>query len=158
MFLLTIRKKFIRELTLIGVVLTALVAVVYHMFIPDRYFLWFPSIPIFFYLFGLFYIAMFSFYYRMGLEKLVMCYLSCKVLKFILSALVLIAYAFFIGHEVVAFMLTYVFFFFAFLIFDRFTRTHVVRLKSFASNSSGRNGGISGVDKSCTYYFFTCSG
>ena len=22
----------------------------------------------------------------------------------------------------------------------------------------GRNGGISGVDKSCTYYFFTCSG
>ena len=118
MFLLTIRKKFIRELTLIGVVLTALVAVVYHMFIPDRYFLWFPSIPIFFYLFGLFYIAMFSFYYRMGLEKLVMCYLSCKVLKFILSALVLIAYAFFIGHEVVAFMLTYVFFFFAFLIFE----------------------------------------
>lgn len=40
----------------------------------------------------------------------------------------------------------------------RFTRTHVVRRKSFASNSSGRNGGISGVDKSCTYYFFTCSG
>lgn len=45
MFLLTIRKKFIRELTLIGVVLTALVAVVYHMFIPDRYFLWFPFNP-----------------------------------------------------------------------------------------------------------------
>lgn len=38
MFLLTIRKKFIRELTLIGVVLTALVAVVYHIFIPERYF------------------------------------------------------------------------------------------------------------------------
>lgn len=110
MFLLTIRKKFIRELTLIGVVLTALVAVVYHIFIPERYFLWFPAIPIFFYLFGLFYIEMFSFYYRMGLEKLVMCYLSCKVLKFILSALILVAYAFLIGHEVVAFMLTYVFF------------------------------------------------
>ena len=142
MFLLTIRKKFIRELTLIGVVLTALVAVVYHMFIPDRYFLWFPSIPIFFYLwfpsipiffylFGLFYIAMFSFYYRMGLEKLVMCYLSCKVLKFILSALILVAYAFLIGHEVVAFMLTYVFFFFAFLIFEtRFFLWFETKLKN----------------------------
>lgn len=63
------QKKFIRELTLIGVVLTALVAVVYHIFIPERYFLWFPAIPIFFYLFGLFYIEMFSFYYRMGLEN-----------------------------------------------------------------------------------------
>lgn len=140
MFLLTIRKKFIRELTLIGVVLTALVAVVYHMFIPDRYFLWFPSIPIFFYLFGLFYIAMFSFYYRMGLEKLVMCYLSCKVLKFILSALVLIAYAFFIGHEVVAFMLTYVFFFFAFLIFEtRFFLWFEMKLKNSKKVNNEKN-------------------
>ena len=140
MFLLTIRKKFIRELTLIGVVLTALVAVVYHMFIPDRYFLWFPSIPIFFYLFGLFYIAMFSFYYRMGLEKLVMCYLSCNVLKFILSALVLIAYAFFIGHEVVAFMLTYVFFFFAFLIFEtRFFLWFEMKLKNSKKVNNEKN-------------------
>ena len=53
MFLLTVRKKFIKELTLIGVVLTGLVAIVYHLFIPERYFLWFPAIPIFFYLFGL---------------------------------------------------------------------------------------------------------
>ena len=50
MFLLTVKKKFIKELTVIGIVLTTLVAVVYHLFIPDRYFLWFPAIPIFFYL------------------------------------------------------------------------------------------------------------
>ena len=101
MFLLTIRKKFMRELTLIGVVLTALVAVVYHIFIPERYFLWFPAIPIFFYLFGLFYIEMFS------------------------------SYAFLIGHEVVAFMLTYVFFFFAFLIFEtRFFLWFETKLKN----------------------------
>ena len=68
MFLLTVKKKFIKELTVIGIVLTTLVAVVYHLFIPDRYFLWFPAIPIFFYLFGLFYIEMFAFNYRVGLE------------------------------------------------------------------------------------------
>jgi predicted membrane protein len=67
----------------------------------------------------------------MGLEKLVMCYLSCKVLKFILSALILVAYAFLIGHEVVAFMLTYVFFFFAFLIFEtRFFLWFETKLKN----------------------------
>ena len=36
MFLLTVKKKFIKELTVIGIVLTTLVAVVYHLFIPDR--------------------------------------------------------------------------------------------------------------------------
>ena len=112
MFLLTVRKKFIKELTLIGVVLTGLVAVVYHLFIPERYFLWFPAIPIFFYLFGLLYIAFFSFSYRLGLEKLAMTYLVCKALKFILSAFVLIFYGFVIRHEIVAFITTFMFFYF----------------------------------------------
>lgn len=118
MFLLTVRKKFIKELTVIGVVLTGLVAIVYHLFIPEKYFLWFPAIPIFFYLFGLLYIAFFSFSYRLGLEKLAMTYLFCKVLKFILSAFVLIFYGFVIRHEVVAFIATFMFFYFAFLIFE----------------------------------------
>ena len=118
MFLLTVRKKFIKELTVIGVLLTGLVAIVYHLFIPEKYFLWFPAIPIFFYLFGLLYIAFFSFSYRLGLEKLAMTYLVCKVLKFILSAFVLIFYGFVIRHEVVAFIATFMFFYFAFLIFE----------------------------------------
>lgn len=131
MFLLTVRKLFIKKLTLVGVVLTALVAVVYHMFIPERYFLWFPAIPIFFYLFGLVYIAMFSFFYRLGRDKLIMCYLICKVIKFTLSAIVLLLYAVVIGHEVAAFMLTFIFFFFAFLIFEtRFFLRFEAKLKN----------------------------
>ena len=130
MFLLTVRKKFIKELTVIGVVLTGLVAIVYHLFIPERYFLWFPAIPIFFYLFGLLYIAFFSFSYRLGLEKLAMTYLVCKVLKFILSAFVLIFYGFVIRHEVVAFIATFMFFYFAFLIFEtRFFLLFEAKLK-----------------------------
>lgn len=130
MFLLTVKKKFIKELTVIGVVLTTLVAVVYHLFIPDRYFLWFPAIPIFFYLFGLFYIEMFAFNYRVGLERIAMTYLVCKVLKFIVSAMLLMFYGFVIGHEVVAFMLTFIFFYFAFLIFEtRFFLLFEAKLK-----------------------------
>lgn len=130
MFLLTVKKKFIKELTVIGIVLTTLVAVVYHLFIPDRYFLWFPAIPIFFYLFGLFYIEMFAFNYRVGLEQIAMTYLVCKVLKFIVSAMLLMFYGFVIGHEVVAFMLTFIFFYFAFLIFEtRFFLLFEAKLK-----------------------------
>ena len=130
MFLLTVKKKFIKELTVIGIVLTTLVAVVYHLFIPDRYFLWFPAIPIFFYLFGLFYIEMFAFNYRVGLERIAMTYLVCKVLKFIISAMLLMFYGFVIGHEVVAFMLTFIFFYFALLIFEtRFVLLFEAKLK-----------------------------
>lgn len=130
MFLLTVKKKFIKELTVIGIVLTTLVAVVYHLFIPDRYFLWFPAIPIFFYLFGLFYIEMFAFNYRVGLERIAMTYLVCKVLKFIISAMLLMFYGFVIGHEVVAFMLTFIFFYFAFLMFEtRFFLLFEAKLK-----------------------------
>lgn len=118
MFLLTVKEKFIKELTLIGVVLTGLVAFVFHLFIPERYFLWFPAIPIFFYLFGLFYIYMFAFGYRLGLDKLASVYLLCKMMKFILSMLVLLFYGFFVRHEVVAFFTTFIVFFFAFLVFE----------------------------------------
>lgn len=130
MFLLTVKKKFIKELTVTGIVLTTLVAVVYHLFIPERYFLWFPAIPIFFYLFGLCYIEMFAFNYRVGLERITMTYLVCKVLKFILSAMLLMFYGFVIGHEVVAFILTFTFFYFAFLIFEtRFFLLFEAKLK-----------------------------
>lgn len=130
MFLLTVKKKFIRELTVIGIILTGAVVLVYHMFIPEKYFLWFPAIPIFFYLFGLFYIYMFAFNYRLGLDKIAMTYLVCKALKFILSALLLMFYGFVVGHEVIAFFATFICFYFAFLIFEtRFFLRFEAKLK-----------------------------
>ncbi len=130
MFLLTVKKKFIRELTAISVILTVMVALIYHVFIPERYFLWFPAIPVFFYLFGLFYIYMFAFNYRLGLDKIAMTYLVCKALKFILSALVLVFYGFVVGHEVIAFFVTFLSFYFAFLIFEtRFFLRFEAKLK-----------------------------
>lgn len=118
MLLLAVKKRFIVEHTLIGGVLTGIVFLVYHLFIPEKYFLWFPLIPIFFYLYGLFYIGMFTFSIRIGKDKIVMTYIVCKTLKFILSAFIMIFYGFVIKHEFIAFVCTFVFFYFAFLIFE----------------------------------------
>lgn len=114
MLMLAVKKKFVVEHTLAGVVLTGIVALVYHLFIPERYFLWFPAIPIFFYLFGLFYIGMFTFSLRLGQGKIAMTYMVCKAIKFILSAFVMIAYGFLVRHEIVAFVGTFIFFLFCF--------------------------------------------
>lgn len=136
MFLLAVKKKFIVEHTLIGTVLTGIVALVYHLFIPERYFLWFPAIPIFFYLFGLLYIGMFTFSLRMGAGKVAMTYMVCKTLKFILSAFVMIFYGFVIKYEFIAFVCTFVFFYFAFLIFEtRFFLLFEEKLKQEKMNN-----------------------
>ena len=109
MLLKAVKKKFIQELTGLGIILTIGTVLVFHFFFPERYFQWFPLIPVFFYAFGLFYIYMFEFSLQLGADKIAMTYLICKVLKFILSALVLIFYGFVIEKEVVAFVATFVF-------------------------------------------------
>ena len=107
MLLKAVKKKFIQELTGLGIILTIGTVLVFHFFFPERYFQWFPLIPVFFYAFGLFYIYMFEFSLQLGADKIAMTYLICKVLKFILSALVLIFYGFVIEKEVVAFFLRF---------------------------------------------------
>ena len=82
MKLLKVRKAFLIRLTLLTVYLTVIIALVYHLFIPDRYFLWFPAIPVYYYLCGLFYVFMFETSYRMGEKKLITAFLVCKVSKF----------------------------------------------------------------------------
>ena len=130
MFLTTVKKKFIGELSVGGIVLTAVVVLAYHFLMPEWYSAWFPLIPVFFYLFGFLYIYMIAFTYELGADKIAMAYLICKVLKLILSALVLIFYGFVIGQDVVAFVATFVFFYFAFLFFEtRFFLRFEARLK-----------------------------
>lgn len=130
MLLKAIKRKFIRELTGIGIILTIGTLLLFYFFFPERYFQWFPLIPVFFYVFGLFYIYMFEFSYQLGADKIAMTYLICKVLKFILSALVLIFYGFVIEDEIGAFMATFVFFYFAFLAFEtRFFLRFEAKLK-----------------------------
>lgn len=126
----TVKRKFIRELTVAGIVLTGAALLVFHLLIPGRYFAWFPLIPVFFYLFGFLYIYFFAFSCMLGAEKMAMAYLVCKVLKFILSALVLIFYGFAVGEDMVAFVATFVFFYFAFLFFEtRFFLRFEAKLK-----------------------------
>ncbi len=113
-----VKKKYVKELTVMTAGLTGLALLVFQLFIPEWYCLWFPLIPAFFYLFGLLYIWLFAFSYTLGVEKIAMSYLTCKVLKFVLSVLVLLFYGFVIGHDVVAFTAAFIVFYFAFLIFE----------------------------------------
>lgn len=130
MFLLAAKRKFIKKMTILTVVLSVIIGLVYHLFIPDRYFPWFPAIPVYFYLFGLFYINMFSLGYRLDEDKLVPLFLVCKGTKFIVSAIIVIIYCFAVQHEVLAFVATFMVFYLAFLIFETVYFTNIeLRIK-----------------------------
>lgn len=125
-----VKRKFIQELTVGGFLLTAMVGLIFHFVVPEWYFAWFPLVPIFFYLYGLLYIFLFLFSWQLGADKIAMTYLICKVLKLILSALVLIFYGFVIEKDVVAFIAAFVFYYFAFLFFEtRFFLRFEAKLK-----------------------------
>lgn len=125
-----VRKKYIAELTVAGIVMAGAALLLFHLLIPQCYFGWFPLIPVFFYLFGLLSISLFTFSCSLGQDKLAMTYLTCKVLKFILSVLVLLCYGFAVGHDVVAFTATFIVFYFAFLFFEtRFFLRFEAKLK-----------------------------
>ena len=130
MFLLKAKKVFIKKMTILTLVLSVVIGLVYHLFIPDRYFPWFPAIPVFFYLFGLFYINMFSLAYRLGEDKIVPLFLVCKGTKFMVSILIVSVYFFAVRHEVLPFIATFLVFYVSFLVFETVYFTNIeLRLK-----------------------------
>ena len=130
MFLLKAKRKFIKNMTILTLVLSVVIGLVYHLFIPDKYFPWFPAISVFFYLFGLFYINMFSLAYRLGEDKMVPLFLVCKGTKFLVSILITVIYCFAVRHEILAFVATFLVFYISFLVFETVYFTNIeLRLK-----------------------------
>ena len=130
MFLLKAKRIFIKKMTILTLVLSVVIGLIYHLFISDRYFPWFPAIPVFFYLFGLFYINMFSLAYRLGEDKMVPLFLVCKGTKFLVSILITVIYCFAVRHEILAFVATFLVFYISFLVFETVYFTNIeLRLK-----------------------------
>ena len=85
MYLLKVRKRFLLAHTFFSLMVGVGGAALFHAFFPQWYFSAYPLIPVFFYLFGCFYIFMFEFVYRRMPDKMIIVYLIAKFLKMMLS-------------------------------------------------------------------------
>lgn len=112
------KRNFIGLHTLFGVLSAALGAVILHVALPGHYFGGYPFIPVYFYLFGLFSIYMFDACRRHAPQKLLLLYLAMKMIKMILSMLLLMVYCLAVREEAKAFLLTFVSFYLIYLIFE----------------------------------------
>lgn len=112
------KRNFIGLHTLFGILSAALGAVILHVALPGHYFGGYPFIPVYFYLFGLFSIYMFDACRRHAPQKLLLLYLAMKMIKMILSMILLMVYCLAVREEAKAFLLTFVSFYLIYLIFE----------------------------------------
>ena len=118
MFLLTAKKKFIRNITLLTLGISAIFGLIFWLLIPQWYFVCFPAIPIYFYLFGLFYINMFQFAFKHDRSKLVPMFLLCKGIKLFVSLIVLLCYGVLAREQFIAFTTAFGTYYLIYLIFE----------------------------------------
>lgn len=112
------KRNFIGLHTLFGILSAGLGVIILHVALPGHYFGGYPFIPIYFYLFGLFNIYMFDACRRHAPQKMLLLYLAMKMMKMILSMMLLLVYCLAVREEAKAFLLTFISFYLVYLIFE----------------------------------------
>lgn len=120
------KRKFIIYLTLMIVVLGFGGAAAFNQWMPENYPPFYPSIPIFFYVYGLFFIYIYGLFPDKRLEIQILG----KGVKLIFGLLFVVAYAHFIGVHVKAFLITFLCYYIIYLIFESgFFLNHEMEMK-----------------------------
>ena len=107
MNLLTVKKKFIRNLTILTIGVTVLTILVFRQFFPERYFVCYPFIPLYFYLFGLIYGYVFPFIYQYSENKVLPVFLVFRGINFFLSIAAVVGCGLIAPHHIVSFGIIY---------------------------------------------------
>ena len=101
------KRNFIWWHTLFAVISGALGAVILHF-----------ALPIYFYFFGLFSIYAFDACRRHAPQRMLLLYLATKMIKMILSLILVLIYCLAVREEARAFLLTFILFYLIYLVFE----------------------------------------
>lgn len=112
------KRNFIALHTLFAIISAGAGALILHVALPGHYFGGYPFIPAYFYLFGLFSIYMFDACRRRAPQRLLLLHLAIKMIKMILSLILLLMYCIAVREEAKAFLLTFISFYLIYLIFE----------------------------------------
>lgn len=104
-------KHFLMLLT--GIMLTAgiVVYVAIRQFFPAHYFGWYPAIPAFFYAFGWYSIFTFEHCRRTNVRKMLSVYIGMKVVKMLISMVIIFFYLLFVRIHKTDFTITFFLFY-----------------------------------------------
>ena len=112
------KRNFIALNTLFAILSGAAGAVILHIALPGHYFGGYPFIPVYFYIFGLFSIYMFDACRQHAPQKMLLLYMAMKVMKMLLSVILLVVYCFAVREEAKLFLLTFILYYIVYLIYE----------------------------------------
>ena len=120
MFLLTIKKKFIRNLTILTLGMSLLTYLMFRLFLSEQNIVCYLFIPLCFYIFGLLFINVFTFVYQHDESKVLPVFLVCRGIKFILSLTAVVVCGFVARSHIVSFGLTFTVYYLIYLAFETY--------------------------------------
>lgn len=112
------KRNFLIFLTLFTIVAGGAGALILHFFDPGHYFGGYPLIPVYFFIFGVFYIYMFDACRHHAPEKMMMLFLGAKVLKLFVSVFLMVIYCVAVPASATEFLLTFMSFYLGYLIYE----------------------------------------
>lgn len=112
------KKNYLVWLTILTVFIGTIVGVFIKAFLPEHYFHWYPAIPAYFYCFGWYYIMSFEYARRYKPHKILSVYMGMKVVKMLLSMILLLFYFVFVKVHKEDFVLTFFLFYLFSLTFE----------------------------------------
>ena len=103
------KRNFLYQITLLTLIAGWVGAGILHYLLPGHYFGGYPFIPVYFFLFGLFEISP---------QKMLLLYMAMKVMKMLLSVILLVVYCFAVREEAKLFLLTFILYYIVYLIYE----------------------------------------
>ncbi|MEG1684776.1 MAG: hypothetical protein RR319_02370 [Bacteroides sp.] len=105
------KRRYLTWTTILIAGLGLLVGYLLKCYFPTHYFSWYPSIPVYFYVFNCFFIIMFDECRQHAPNKMLMVYMGTKVIKLLLSIFVILFYSVLVKVQREDFVLTFFFFY-----------------------------------------------
>ena len=112
------KRNFLYQITLLTLIAGWVGAGILHYLLPGHYFGGYPFIPVYFFLFGLFEISMFDACRKHAPQKMLLLYMAMKVMKMLLSVILLVVYCFAVREEAKLFLLTFILYYIVYLIYE----------------------------------------
>lgn len=113
-----IRLKYLTALLLFTVLTSVVGVLIFHFLLPTHYFSWFPLIPIYFAVLGVFSNYMSDVCRKYAPQRLPLFYLALKMIRIILSMIVLLVYCVVVNVSVRNFLVTFMIFYLVNLMFE----------------------------------------
>lgn len=112
------KRNYLWQTALLTILVGGVGGFVYFNIFPHHYFGGYPIIPIFFFLFGVFTISMTEMCRKHSPNRMLQVYLLMKVMRMLLSIIVMAAYCVVVREEALAFLVSFIINYLIYLIYD----------------------------------------